>query len=1022
MKRLLTLITAVLTVTSMASVVGAGAGRAAVTATSWHVGLTVPAVTTNSDYLSCGSATQCQSVGATFSGSSAMASTNGGRTWARESVPPSIAGLGPVSCGSATACQMLTVTTANTFAIIGTGNAGKTWTTEAIPSHMALSALSCANATDCQAGAQITLNGDDAMLGTSDGGRTWRMEGLPSPLGQVYGVSCGSATSCQAVASTASNTGAIYTTSNGGKTWTTGKSLGTTIMYVVDCASASSCQALGETPANTSVVLGTTDGGKTWNTERLPGSEFPTVVSCSSPSRCLAAGQTPTGVFTASTVNAGKTWANVAAPAGFSAINALSCHTGCVAAGEAATGIGAFAASRGGGWTAGRLPTEFYSLNALACPAGCLAAGASEYGGAAITAVAGGQLPPVGAQEVASSGSLSGAACNGATCVVTGENGGWLSADGGKTWKAQRMPANLDAVSCGSPTGCVTVGTGATANDTTNGGKSWHPALLPHGIHALTGVSCGSAADCLAIGETRAGGPLVMRSDNSGRSWTVSTAPAGAGALASVSCRSGASCHVAGQTPSGGAIELNTTDGGKVWSAGKLPAGVTSVTGLACASLTSCDALAGTATGQNEILATTDAGLTWTAQPVPAAVTGLTAIACRTTGCVVAGTDAAGDAVVLLPGPGSAAALSVAHKPVAPRAWAHTFRMRAAAPRASVPAGYKAISLNWISSQQGWVLGTVGCGVAHCSEVLATSDGGRSWTVAGTVPAPTPPAGGGPGVTKIAFTTPEDGWTFGPDLYSTADGGQSWTPRTIPGGDKQVLTLATDTAGTYILTSPCAAGTTCTPRHLTLWRQTGTSWTKVPVTIPASSAPVLAVYGKTVYAGGLETSGAANFLFASTDGVHFATRPQPCAASQALALTSIAPTSASKFALLCDGNPGLSQAVKTAYLSADTGKTYRYAGQLGNIGIQAQLVESPSGNLAVAASSDGSFIYINDSRSTAWTMPVGIGDGGLGWGDIQYLTDNQAWVVYSPGNEVDSLGKLLVTRDAGRHWTIAPLG
>src|SRR5260370_17342543 len=88
---------------------------------------------------------------------------------------------------------------------------------------------------------------------------------------------------------------------------------------------------------------------------------------------------------------------------------------------------------------------------------------------------------------------------------------------------------------------------------------------------------------------------------------------------------------------------------------------------------------------------------------------------------------------------------------------------------------------------------------------------------------------------------------------------------------------------------------------------------------------------------------------------------------------------------------------------------------MGLFGMQAELAASASGNLAVASSSDGSFIYINDTHKTAWTMVEGIGDGGAGWSDISYVTTTRAWVVYGPA-DFSNIGQLWVTRDAGPHW------
>ena len=177
--------------------------------------------------------------------------------------------------------------------------------------------------------------------------------------------------------------------------------------------------------------------------------------------------------------------------------------------------------------------------------------------------------------------------------------------------------------------------------------------------------------------------------------------------------------------------------------------------------------------------------------------------------------------------------------------------------------------------------------------------------------------------------------------------------------------------------------------------------------------------GRTVY---VTAEGAANVggrLYASADGRHFSARPSPCDAARDLTLIQVVPTSATDVAFLCDGDAGFSQAVKTVYRSADTGRTDTFAGRTGLLGIAAELAASPSGNLAVASCSDGSFLYINDGHGEAWTMVIGRGDGGAGWNDLTYVTRSQAWVVYGPAAGATGVGRVYVTRDAGRHWTAA---
>ena len=339
-----------------------------------------------------------------------------------------------------------------------------------------------------------------------------------------------------------------------------------------------------------------------------------------------------------------------------------------------------------------------------------------------------------------------------------------------------------------------------------------------------------------------------------------------------------------------------------------------------------------------------------------------------------------------------------------------------------VSPAFKVNSVTWLSAQRGWALGTAPCGAKTCSDVIGTTDGGTKWQLTGTVGAPLASIGKGTqGISEVRFATPAVGWIFGIGnfLFQTTNGGKSWARKPVPGGSTQILDLAASSAQTYAITSDCTLGKALCHKPLSLWRiatRPGSKWTRIPLNLPRNETADVSVLGKTVYVVDQQLEfGQPDKLYVSTDGRHFSARPAPCAHSQDIALIQAVPMSATRVALLCDGNPGFSKAVKTVYVSSDTGKTDTYAGQMGPFGIQAQLAASPSGNLAVASVSDGSFIYINDTHKKSWTMVEGISDGGAGWNDIAYVSSTTAWVVYGPADFAGP-GQLWMTRDSGHHW------
>jgi hypothetical protein len=345
-----------------------------------------------------------------------------------------------------------------------------------------------------------------------------------------------------------------------------------------------------------------------------------------------------------------------------------------------------------------------------------------------------------------------------------------------------------------------------------------------------------------------------------------------------------------------------------------------------------------------------------------------------------------------------------------------------------VPAGFRVQSVSWPSPSLGWVLGAAPCPAGECTVLAHTSDGGGHWSAVGAPPAPLA-ASGEAGVTSIRFADALHGWAFGPSFFVTSDGGRSWQRGGLPGGGRQARALAAGAGLVYLAVSPCALEEDCT-RPPTVWRSLISQlvWQRVPTPLPvAATQVVIAAAGPVVYILATQVPLDPDLLYASTNaGRSWSLQPAPCIKQQDESLVDVAPVvggagAGGAVALLCVGDPGRSRAIKHVFRSPDAGLTTVDAGVTPTLGIQSRLAAT-AGTLLVTSVSSGDWVYRNVGGQK-WETVLDLADGGVGWNDPVFTTEQTGYVVNGPAAGAPDLpGVLLRTDDGGLTWAAVSFG
>jgi len=356
----------------------------------------------------------------------------------------------------------------------------------------------------------------------------------------------------------------------------------------------------------------------------------------------------------------------------------------------------------------------------------------------------------------------------------------------------------------------------------------------------------------------------------------------------------------------------------------------------------------------------------------------------------------------------------------------------ASAASAPVLANFRPTSVTFIGTGTGWVIGQAStpghCATQYCTSMARTDNAGRTWT---GVPAPVTGApDGATGVSQIRFLNLTDGWAFGPELWVTHTGGQTWTQVDTHG--LRVTDLETVGSRAFALFASCtgsgltfAAG--CTSFTLDSSPASGQDWT--PVGAATTGLTDSTADGAASEAASLVLTGSRGYLLAPDGALYAGPVDGSAAWPRVGALVSsctvgpaqldgqpwqalLGAVNAKELFVACTSASGSGSATqnKLVFSSPDGGISWLPMARAPAAGVGYSLAASPSGTVVLGTDRGIDLLPAGD---IAWQMATLTGGGPAGgFGFVGMTTGVQG--VALPADP--SAGTVWFTFDGGQSW------
>jgi photosystem II stability/assembly factor-like uncharacterized protein len=317
--------------------------------------------------------------------------------------------------------------------------------------------------------------------------------------------------------------------------------------------------------------------------------------------------------------------------------------------------------------------------------------------------------------------------------------------------------------------------------------------------------------------------------------------------------------------------------------------------------------------------------------------------------------------------------------------------------------GFNVLDISFVDDRHGFALG--GFTSAPITAVLRTSDGGRHWKTMASTPHPE---------AHIEFSTPRLGWAYGPDLYVTTDGGQTWEQQETGG---PTVAVAGAARSVWAVTGHCHVEP-CSFR-IRISSDAGRSWLAAQLPAPISSEGMdMARVGDVGWVVGATASpnGTVSLLRTTNGGRTWEQLQDPCdrffhygIPFKPIFEAHLAPIGARELWLRCTSEPAGGSSEGVLFTSTDAGTRWHLA------------FEGPSANELHVAALSLTNGWETDATAGPWLVRITT-DGRFhrpvvaldsGWTDFQFVDARHGWV--ATGTTVYR------TSDGGAQWVGARL-